>query len=188
MTLALLRFPALDCANRPRRVFVLVLVVVSILWIPIIQSANSGKLFDYAQSVVSFLAPPITAVFVLAIFWPRTNEQVRRRSFPSNARRRPGVSSFSICGPGRLLGPDGGPGGGLGADGPGVLLRGSGVRPAGPPPLRADSGALPLLCHPPDGLQLLGDGGGQLGHAPHTGQARETRTRLFLNQVSWRAM
>ncbi|XP_019711340.1 sodium/glucose cotransporter 4 [Hippocampus comes] len=57
------------------RVFVLALVVVSILWIPIIQSANSGKLFEYAQSVVSFLAPPITAVFVLAIFWPRTNEQ-----------------------------------------------------------------------------------------------------------------
>ncbi|XP_077439896.1 sodium/glucose cotransporter 4 isoform X2 [Vanacampus margaritifer] len=56
------------------RIFILVLVVVSILWIPIIQSANSGKLFEYAQSVVSFLAPPITAVFVLAIFWPRTNE------------------------------------------------------------------------------------------------------------------
>ncbi|XP_077391474.1 sodium/glucose cotransporter 4 isoform X6 [Festucalex cinctus] len=56
------------------RLFILVLVVVSILWIPIIQSANSGKLFEYAQSVVSFLAPPITAVFVLAIFWPRINE------------------------------------------------------------------------------------------------------------------
>nr|XP_061790849.1 sodium/glucose cotransporter 4-like [Nerophis lumbriciformis] len=57
------------------RVFVLVLVAISILWIPIIQSANSGKLFEYAQSVVSFLAPPVTAVFILAIFWPRTNEQ-----------------------------------------------------------------------------------------------------------------
>ncbi|XP_077391475.1 sodium/glucose cotransporter 4 isoform X7 [Festucalex cinctus] len=72
------------CARR--RLFILVLVVVSILWIPIIQSANSGKLFEYAQSVVSFLAPPITAVFVLAIFWPRINEPVSHSS-PSGSWR-----------------------------------------------------------------------------------------------------
>ncbi|XP_074523825.1 sodium/glucose cotransporter 4 [Halichoeres trimaculatus] len=57
------------------RVFILVLVCVSLLWIPIIQTANSGQLFDYIQSVTSFLAPPITAVFLMAIFWPRANEQ-----------------------------------------------------------------------------------------------------------------
>ncbi|XP_034036090.1 sodium/glucose cotransporter 4 [Thalassophryne amazonica] len=57
------------------RVFIVVLGCVSLLWIPIIQSANSGKLFDYMQAVTSFLAPPITAVFLLAIFWPRANEQ-----------------------------------------------------------------------------------------------------------------
>ncbi|KAM9848261.1 sodium/glucose cotransporter 4 [Aulostomus maculatus] len=57
------------------RVFILVLVCVSILWIPVIQTANSGQLFEYIQSVTSFLAPPITAVFLLAIFWPRANEQ-----------------------------------------------------------------------------------------------------------------
>ncbi|XP_036435078.1 sodium/glucose cotransporter 4 isoform X2 [Colossoma macropomum] len=57
------------------RVFVLLLVVVSILWIPIIQSANSGQLFDYIQAITSFLAPPITAVFLMAIFWGRVNEQ-----------------------------------------------------------------------------------------------------------------
>ncbi|XP_060933714.1 sodium/glucose cotransporter 4 [Limanda limanda] len=57
------------------RVFILALVCVSILWIPIIQSANSGLLFDYIQSVTSCLAPPITAVFLMAIFWPRANEQ-----------------------------------------------------------------------------------------------------------------
>ncbi|NXX24878.1 SC5A9 protein, partial [Nicator chloris] len=56
------------------RVFILILVVISILWIPIIQSANSGKLFDYIQSVTSYLAPPITALFILAIFWKRINE------------------------------------------------------------------------------------------------------------------
>ncbi|XP_029004550.1 sodium/glucose cotransporter 4 [Betta splendens] len=57
------------------RVFILVLVCVSLLWIPVIQTANSGQLFDYIQSVTSFLAPPITAVFLTAIFWPRANEQ-----------------------------------------------------------------------------------------------------------------
>ncbi|KAM8889237.1 sodium/glucose cotransporter 4 [Synchiropus picturatus] len=57
------------------RVFILILVAISILWIPVIQTANSGQLFDYIQSVTSFLAPPITAVFLLAIFWPRANEQ-----------------------------------------------------------------------------------------------------------------
>lgn len=57
------------------RVFILFLVCISLLWIPVIQTANSGQLFDYIQSVTSFLAPPITAVFLLAIFWPRANEQ-----------------------------------------------------------------------------------------------------------------
>ncbi|KPP72767.1 hypothetical protein Z043_108207 [Scleropages formosus] len=57
------------------RVFILVLVVLSILWIPVIQSANNGQLFDYIQAVTSYLAPPITAVFVMAIFWKRVNEQ-----------------------------------------------------------------------------------------------------------------
>ncbi|KAM6921797.1 sodium/glucose cotransporter 4 [Xenentodon cancila] len=56
------------------RVFILFLMCVSLLWIPIIQTANSGQLFDYIQSVTSFLAPPITAVFLMAIFWSRANE------------------------------------------------------------------------------------------------------------------
>lgn len=58
------------------RVFILILVVISILWIPIIQSANSGQLFDYIQSITSYLAPPITALFILAIFCKRINEPV----------------------------------------------------------------------------------------------------------------
>uniref|UniRef100_A0A8C3RWQ3 Solute carrier family 5 member 9 n=1 Tax=Chelydra serpentina TaxID=8475 RepID=A0A8C3RWQ3_CHESE len=56
------------------RVFVLILIVISILWIPIIQMSNSGQLFDYIQSITSFLAPPITALFILAIFCKRINE------------------------------------------------------------------------------------------------------------------
>ncbi|XP_029087106.1 sodium/glucose cotransporter 4 isoform X1 [Monodon monoceros] len=56
------------------RVFVVFLVVISILWVPIIQSSNSGQLFDYIQSVTSYLAPPITALFLLAIFCKRVTE------------------------------------------------------------------------------------------------------------------
>uniref|UniRef100_A0A674IWN6 Sodium/glucose cotransporter 4-like n=1 Tax=Terrapene triunguis TaxID=2587831 RepID=A0A674IWN6_9SAUR len=56
------------------RVFVLILIAISILWIPIIQMSNSGQLFDYIQSITSYLAPPITALFILAIFCKRINE------------------------------------------------------------------------------------------------------------------
>ncbi|XP_043567163.1 sodium/glucose cotransporter 5 [Chiloscyllium plagiosum] len=56
------------------RIVTVILVAVSLVWIPILQSANSGQLFNYIQSVTSYLAPPVTAVFVLAVFWKRTNE------------------------------------------------------------------------------------------------------------------
>uniref|UniRef100_A0A674IVW7 Sodium/glucose cotransporter 4-like n=1 Tax=Terrapene triunguis TaxID=2587831 RepID=A0A674IVW7_9SAUR len=62
------------------RVFVLILIAISILWIPIIQMSNSGQLFDYIQSITSYLAPPITALFILAIFCKRINESVSEES------------------------------------------------------------------------------------------------------------
>ncbi|XP_050736167.1 sodium/glucose cotransporter 4-like isoform X1 [Eriocheir sinensis] len=56
------------------RVFVAVLVGVSVIWIPVIQNTGNSQLFDYIQSISSFLAPPICAVYLLAIFWARTTE------------------------------------------------------------------------------------------------------------------
>ncbi|XP_040859647.1 sodium/glucose cotransporter 1 isoform X1 [Ochotona curzoniae] len=56
------------------RVFMLFLIAISIAWVPIVQSAQSGQLFDYIQSITSYLGPPIAALFLLAIFWKRTNE------------------------------------------------------------------------------------------------------------------
>ncbi|KAM4527114.1 sodium/glucose cotransporter 1 [Odontesthes bonariensis] len=56
------------------RVFILVLIGVSIAWIPVVQSAQSGQLFDYIQSITSYLAPPVAAVYMLAIFCKRVNE------------------------------------------------------------------------------------------------------------------
>ncbi|XP_061865692.1 sodium/glucose cotransporter 1 isoform X3 [Colius striatus] len=57
------------------RAFMLVLVGVSIAWVPVVQSAQSGQLFDYIQSVTSYLGPPIGSVFLLGIFCKRVNEQ-----------------------------------------------------------------------------------------------------------------
>ena len=56
------------------RLIVLVLVGISIMWIPIIQANKGSQLFNYIQSTTSFLSPPICAVYLLAVFWPRTNE------------------------------------------------------------------------------------------------------------------
>nr|XP_020654835.1 sodium/glucose cotransporter 1 isoform X1 [Pogona vitticeps] len=56
------------------RLFILVLIGVSIAWVPVVQSAQSGQLFDYIQSITSYLGPPIGAVFFLAIFCKRVNE------------------------------------------------------------------------------------------------------------------
>ncbi|CAI5797476.1 glucose cotransporter 1 [Podarcis lilfordi] len=57
------------------RLFMLILIAVSIAWVPIVQSAQNGQLFDYIQSITSYLGPPIAAVFFLAIFFKRVNEQ-----------------------------------------------------------------------------------------------------------------
>jgi uncharacterized sodium:solute symporter family permease YidK len=58
------------------RIFVVVLVVISIIWIPIIQASQGSRLFDYIQSITSYLAPPVCAIYVLAVFFPRINEPV----------------------------------------------------------------------------------------------------------------
>ncbi|XP_071819230.1 sodium/glucose cotransporter 4-like isoform X2 [Apostichopus japonicus] len=57
------------------RLFVVVLVGVSILWIPIVEAAQSGQLFVYIQSVQSYFAPPIFVCFVMGLAWKRTNEK-----------------------------------------------------------------------------------------------------------------
>ncbi|XP_059682678.1 sodium/mannose cotransporter SLC5A10 isoform X3 [Gavia stellata] len=57
------------------RVVTVVLVALSVVWIPILQSSSGGQLYVYIQAVTSYLAPPVTTVFILAVFWPRANEQ-----------------------------------------------------------------------------------------------------------------
>ncbi|KAM9785210.1 sodium/myo-inositol cotransporter 2 [Syngnathus typhle] len=57
------------------RVFVLILVVASILWIPVIQASQGGQLFIYIQSISTYLQPPVSIIFLLGCFWTRTNEK-----------------------------------------------------------------------------------------------------------------
>ncbi|XP_041852016.1 sodium/myo-inositol cotransporter 2 [Melanotaenia boesemani] len=57
------------------RVFVLVLVVVSVLWIPVVQASQGGQLFIYIQSISTYLQPPVSIVFLMGCFWKRVNEK-----------------------------------------------------------------------------------------------------------------
>ncbi len=50
-----------------------VIVVLGMLWIPIMQEIGGGVLYQYLQNIQAYIAPPITAVFVLGIFWKRIN-------------------------------------------------------------------------------------------------------------------
>ncbi|MBR3507141.1 MAG: sodium:solute symporter [Lentisphaeria bacterium] len=52
-----------------------VVVVCGLIWIPIMKQVaqGGGGLYEYLQNVQSFLAPAITATFLLGIFWSRIN-------------------------------------------------------------------------------------------------------------------
>lgn len=55
------------------RIATLVVVVLGLIWVPVIQMIADGVLYEYLQSVQSYIAPPITAVFLLGIFFSRIN-------------------------------------------------------------------------------------------------------------------
>ena len=58
------------------RLFILFMVGVSIAWVPVIKEAQGGQIFVYIQEVMNYLAPPFTAVYLLALLVPRINETV----------------------------------------------------------------------------------------------------------------
>lgn len=55
------------------RVATAVVVGAGIIWIPVMAKISQGGLYQYLQSVQGYLAPPITAVFFLGLFWKRIN-------------------------------------------------------------------------------------------------------------------
>jgi solute:Na+ symporter, SSS family len=48
-------------------------VGLGMIWIPVMAKISGGGLYQYLQSVQGYLAPPITAVFFLGLFWSRIN-------------------------------------------------------------------------------------------------------------------
>jgi SSS family solute:Na+ symporter len=55
------------------RIATTVVVGAGIIWIPVMAQVAGGGLYQYLQSVQGYLAPPITAVFLLGLFWKRMN-------------------------------------------------------------------------------------------------------------------
>jgi len=55
------------------RTTTVVMTALGLLWLPIMKAISTGGLYQYLQSVQSFLAPPIVAVFVTGLVWKRMN-------------------------------------------------------------------------------------------------------------------
>ncbi|KAA8588062.1 hypothetical protein FQN60_001256 [Etheostoma spectabile] len=56
------------------RLFVVVMVAISIAWVPVIINMQGGQTYLYIQEVAGYLTPPIAALFLLGVFWKRCNE------------------------------------------------------------------------------------------------------------------
>ena len=55
---------------------VVVLVGLSVVWIPIMNAAQGGQLWQYWQMLMSAVGPPWSMVFIFGILWKRTTEPV----------------------------------------------------------------------------------------------------------------
>ncbi|XP_029967640.1 sodium/myo-inositol cotransporter [Salarias fasciatus] len=56
------------------RMFVVLMVAISIAWVPVIIEMQGGQTYLYIQEVAGYLTPPIAALFLLGVFWKRCNE------------------------------------------------------------------------------------------------------------------
>jgi SSS family solute:Na+ symporter len=54
------------------RIFTVAMVGLGILWVPFIRYLSS-EVYIYLQSVQAYISPPIAAVFLLGVAWPRAN-------------------------------------------------------------------------------------------------------------------
>lgn len=57
------------------RIATTVIVVLGIIWIPIMSKIGGGVMYQYLQNVQSYIAPPVTTVFLMGILWKRVNAQ-----------------------------------------------------------------------------------------------------------------
>ena len=54
------------------RLVTVVMVCLSMLWVPFIRYLST-EVYIYLQSVQAYISPPIAAVFLFGVFWPRAN-------------------------------------------------------------------------------------------------------------------
>lgn len=52
------------------------MVGVAIAWVPVVKETQGGQVFIYIQEVSLYLSPPVACIYILAVTWPRCNEQV----------------------------------------------------------------------------------------------------------------
>jgi len=56
------------------RLFGLLMIGLSIAWLPILQAIQGGSLWDYVQSISAYITPPWVVAFLLGMFWTRLTE------------------------------------------------------------------------------------------------------------------
>lgn len=56
------------------RLFVVLMVAISVAWVPVIIEMQGGQMYLYIQEVAGYLTPPIAALFLLGVFCKRCNE------------------------------------------------------------------------------------------------------------------
>nr|WLN44353.1 AAT13 [Sinonovacula rivularis] len=57
------------------RMTVVLLLIISILWLPILQVSQGGLLWFYVQAVKAYLTVPFCMVFLIGFFWKRLSEK-----------------------------------------------------------------------------------------------------------------
>ncbi|CAH8523458.1 unnamed protein product [Schistosoma bovis] len=57
------------------RIFIIILILLSIAWIPVIQELQGSQLFIYIQAISAYLAPPVASVYLCAVLIKRTTEK-----------------------------------------------------------------------------------------------------------------
>ena len=79
------------------RIFGGIMIVLSLLWLPVLNAIQGSRLWDYIQAISSYITPAWVVVFLLGIFWRRCSERVSIRCSSSTT---PQPDHADHCAPG----------------------------------------------------------------------------------------
>ncbi|OAF67700.1 Na(+)/myo-inositol cotransporter 2 [Intoshia linei] len=57
------------------RIFVVFMVVISVLWVPIIERMQGGEIYMYIQSIAAHISPQMGVMILIGMLWTRANEK-----------------------------------------------------------------------------------------------------------------